>query len=202
MKRQIRPVSQVRIIGGVWKRTPLPVANVPGLRPTPDRVRETVFNWLGQDLTGLRCLDLFAGTGAMSFEAASRGAECVLGVEQSAPAYRLLQAMQEKLKATQIHLLRADAEKIARDLQARGEQFDIIFLDPPFHQGWAEKILPLAACLLAPSGRLYWEADTALTDDQAQHYGLQLQRLGQAGQVHYHVLQKASPDFLNKEQIS
>jgi 16S rRNA G966 N2-methylase RsmD len=138
----------------------------------------------------------------MSFEAASRGAERVLCVEQSAPAYRLLQATQEKLKATQIHLLRADAEKIARDLQARGEQFDIIFLDPPFHQGWAKKILPLAVCLLAPSGRLYWESDTALTDEHAQHYGLQRLRFGQAGQVHYHVLQKASPDFLNKEQIS
>ncbi len=202
MKRHFRPASQVRIIGGVWKRTPLPVADVPGLRPTPDRVRETLFNWLGQDLTGLRCLDLFAGTGALSFEAASRGAERVLCVEHSVPAYKLLQVTQNKLKATHIDILCADAETTARALQARGEQFDIIFLDPPFHQGWAEKILPLAPCLLAPSGRLYWESDAALTDKQAQQYGLQLQRFGQAGQVHYHVLRKAHSGYLNKEQMS
>ncbi|MEO7885888.1 MAG: RsmD family RNA methyltransferase, partial [Polaromonas sp.] len=80
--RKTVPPGEIRIIGGLYKRTKLPVPNKPGLRPTPDRVRETLFNWLGQDLTGWRCIDVFAGTGALGFEAASRGAADVLLCEQ------------------------------------------------------------------------------------------------------------------------
>ncbi|HEY0200286.1 MAG TPA: RsmD family RNA methyltransferase, partial [Burkholderiaceae bacterium] len=90
--------GEVRIIGGRWKRTRLPVASSPGLRPTPDRVRETLFNWLGQDLTGWRCIDPFAGTGALGLEAASRGAAEVLLVEQDAALARALQALRGRLQ--------------------------------------------------------------------------------------------------------
>ena len=89
---QVVPPGEVRIIGGQWKRTQLPVADKPGLRPTPDRVRETLFNWLGQDLTGWRCIDAFAGTGALGFEAASRGAAEVLLCEQDAALVAQLKA--------------------------------------------------------------------------------------------------------------
>ena len=89
--------GEVRIIGGIYKRTKLPVADKPGLRPTPDRVRETLFNWLGQDLTGWRCIDIFAGTGALGFEAASRGAVEVLLCEQDPQLALKLKALQERL---------------------------------------------------------------------------------------------------------
>ena len=104
---------QVRIIGGQWKRTPLPVLDAEGLRPTPDRVRETVFNWLNHLFDGawgqVRCLDLFAGSGALGFEAASRGAARVVMIEANAAAVRQLQATQEKLRATQVSIVRGDA---------------------------------------------------------------------------------------------
>src|SRR5438046_10548348 len=90
---------QVRIIGGQWKRTKLPVADKPGLRPTPDRVRETLFNWLGQDLAGWRCVDAFAGSGALGFEAASRGAADVLMVEQDAQLVAQLRPVQQRIAA-------------------------------------------------------------------------------------------------------
>ena len=105
-KRVFKPraaqTHEVRIIGGLWKRTKLKVADKPGLRPTPDRVRETVFNWLGQDLSGLRCLDAFAGTGALGFEAASRGARKVVLVESHPAAIQKLTATRDKLAPSNI----------------------------------------------------------------------------------------------------
>src|SRR3989338_10227893 len=105
-KRPPRPraaqTHEIRIIGGQWKRTKLKVADKPGLRPTPDRVRETLFNWLGQDLTGWRCIDAFAGTGALGFEAASRGAAEVLLCEQDATLVAQLKALQRKLHASMV----------------------------------------------------------------------------------------------------
>src|SRR5438132_8589761 len=103
------PPRQVRIIGGQWKRSKLPVADAPGLRPTPDRVRETLFNWLGQDLTGWRCIDAFAGSGALGFEAASRGAASVLLVERDPQLVQSLRASQQRLAAGQITVEAADA---------------------------------------------------------------------------------------------
>src|SRR3954452_17907537 len=113
MPRSASPVrrslpNQVRIIGGQWKRTLLPVADRPGLRPTPDRVRETLFNWLGQDLTGWRCVDAFAGTGALGLEAASRGAAEVLLVEKDAELVSLLRAAQAKLGSLTVKVERAN----------------------------------------------------------------------------------------------
>src|ERR1700740_2287219 len=97
----------IRIIGGDWKRTPLPVLDLDGLRPTPDRVRETLFNWLGQRLDGLRCLDLFAGSGRPGFEAASRGAARVVMVERSARAAAQLRSNQARLGARTIEIAEA-----------------------------------------------------------------------------------------------
>src|SRR5438128_1776421 len=108
MPKSAPPPREVRIIGGLWKRTKLPVRDKPGLRPTPDRVRETLFNWLGQDLAGWRCVDAFAGTGALGFEAASRGAAHVLVVEQDPELVDLLRAMQAKLKADAIEVRRGN----------------------------------------------------------------------------------------------
>ena len=133
--------SRIRIIGGQWKRRLLPVPDSPGLRPTPDRVRETLFNWLGQDLSGWHCLDLFAGSGALGFEAASRGAARVLMVEQNPAIARGLNASVQQLGAGAcIEVIRADA---ARWLDQRPTMLqDLILLDPPFRAGWLPRILP------------------------------------------------------------
>jgi 16S rRNA (guanine966-N2)-methyltransferase len=108
--------KEVRIIGGQWKRTKLPVADKPGLRPTPDRVRETLFNWLGQDLTGWRCVDAFAGTGALGLEAASRGAAQVLLVEQDPGLVSQLRALQLKLAAHTVSVQRANGLSVLKQL--------------------------------------------------------------------------------------
>lgn len=183
-----KKISQVRIIGGSWKRTPLPVLDLPGLRPTPDRVRETLFNWLGQSLDGRTCLDLFAGTGAMSFEAASRGAQRVVCVEQAHAALSNIRNHVQQLNAHILEVVAGDALTLAQHWVRQGQRFDIIFLDPPFQQGWLEKIMPLAAQLISKHGVIYWESDSALTPSQAHTYALEIVRLARAGQVHYHLL--------------
>ena len=141
----------VRIIGGLWKRSKLAVPARPGLRPTPDRVRETLFNWLGQDLTGLRCLDAFAGSGALGFEAASRGAVQVLLCEQDPGLAAGLRANAERLKATQIKVQRGDA--IATLKGASRGSWDLVFLDPPFGDNGNEALFTqaLQAAVLASS---------------------------------------------------
>ena len=120
----------MRIIGGQWRRTKLPVADKPGLRPTPDRVRETLFNWLGQDLSGWRAADAFAGTGVLGFEAASRGAAEVLLVEQDAALVAKLRAIKERLKADAVRVQRGDGVAALRALAPGG--VDLVLLDPPF----------------------------------------------------------------------
>jgi len=121
---------QVRIVGGAWKRSKLPVADRPGLRPTPDRVRETLFNWLGQSLDGWRCVDAFAGSGALGFEAASRGALDVVLVERDAVLVASLKAVQQRLGGQNVRVERADAlQWLAR---AAERSVDLVFLDPPF----------------------------------------------------------------------
>lgn len=160
------PPQQVRIIGGAWKRTPLPVLNAEGLRPTPDRVRETVFNWISHlwdgDWSGASCLDLFAGSGALGFEAASRGARAVTMIDAHTPAVRQLEAIKDKLKADNVAVLRGDALAAAQNMALRGQRFNLIFLDPPFHQDFLSKILPLCATLLEPGGLVYAEAGAPL----------------------------------------
>ncbi len=195
---------QVRIIGGQWKRTPLPVLEAEGLRPTPDRVRETVFNWLNHLLDGawesVACLDLFAGTGALGFEAASRGAAKVVMVEANMPAVRQLEATREKLHAAHVSIVRGDALSAAQRLATGTNDafFNLIFLDPPYHQDWLAKTLPVCARLLTADGLVYVESEVSLADELAPEWlaGWDVVRAGKAGMVFYHLLQcKRQPEF-------
>jgi 16S rRNA (guanine966-N2)-methyltransferase len=199
--RPQKSTHQVRIIGGQWKRTPLPVLDAEGLRPTPDRVRETVFNWLnhllGGDWVPVRCLDLFAGTGALGFEAASRGAAHVLMIESSVPAAKQLEATCIRLKSGQITVRRGDARMIAQQLAQRAsgdERFQVIFLDPPYHQDWLPILLPLCASLLADGGVVYAETETPIDRDAPPAWlaGWSVVRADKAGMVCYHLLQRNS----------
>lgn len=191
-----RPAQQVRIIGGQWKRTPLPVPDAEGLRPTPDRVRETVFNWLNHFLDGVwnntECLDLFAGTGALGFEAASRGAARVLMVEDNLAAIRHLGATKDKLKTEQVSIQRGDALAATSRLADAGARFDVIFLDPPYHRDWLPKILPLCKRLLAEGGMVYAEAEMALDTDPPLPWldDWKVVRSDKAGMVFFHLLQR------------
>ncbi|MDP3357688.1 MAG: 16S rRNA (guanine(966)-N(2))-methyltransferase RsmD [Polaromonas sp.] len=187
--RKTVPPGEVRIIGGQYKRSKLPVANKPGLRPTPDRVRETVFNWLGQDLTGWRCIDVFAGTGALGFEAASRGAAEVLLCEQDAALAAQLKALQDKLHATMVKVERGDGLAVLRRLSAGSQQ--LVFLDPPFDSPLFEPALRAAAQAVAEPGYVYLEAPQAWADEALADYGLQVHRSGKAGAVFYHLLVRA-----------
>ena len=198
-KPAVRGPHQVRIIGGQWKRTPLPVLDAEGLRPTPDRVRETVFNWLTHlldgDWGGVACLDLFAGSGALGFEAASRGARRVVMVEQSSPAVRQLEANRDKLKADAIAIVRGDAHAAARNAAQREPGgFQVVFIDPPYHQGWLEKMLPVCEALLPPSGLVYAEAEFPLDGEDAPAWMApwEVLRSDKAGMVFFHVLQRKS----------
>jgi len=153
----------------------------PGLRPTPDRVRQTLFNWLGQDLAGLVCLDLFSGTGVMGFEALSRGAEKVIMVEKSTVAYKALQQNKQLLNAAHAHLINMDAMQF---LAENASPFDVIFLDPPYKQGWLAKLLPAIKTHLKLDGVIYAEAEFAMQDDD----DWQVVKHGKAGNVFYHLL--------------
>jgi 16S rRNA (guanine966-N2)-methyltransferase len=182
-----RPPREVRLIGGALRRSKLPVADRPGLRPTPDRVRETLFNWLGQDLTGWRVLDAFAGSGALGFEAASRGAAEVLLLERDPVLARSLQASQARLQAAALRVECADALAwMARCAPAR---FDLVLLDPPFDAGLQAPALAAAAPLVPPGGLVYLESPAALTPTDTLS-GLALARQGRAGAVHYHLLRR------------
>ncbi len=190
---------QVRIIGGAWKRTPLTVITAEGLRPTPDRVRETVFNWLNHLFDGqwgqVSCLDLFAGSGALGFEAASRGAAKVSMIESFPPAYRQLEEVKQKLKADQIHLHRGEAQAALKVMATKGQKFELIFLDPPFHQGLLEKVLPQCVQILADGGVVYTESEHPLSSRDMNELptycqGWNILREDKAGSVYFHLLQR------------
>jgi len=193
-KRPARPRAaqshEIRIIGGLWKRTKLKVADKPGLRPTPDRVRETVFNWLGQDMSGLRCLDAFAGTGALGFEAASRGAQEVLLVEYDSALADQLKKTQTQLQASAVHVVRGDGVSAIR--QAAPGSLDVIFIDPPFDAPLFEPALGACARALAAEGWVYLEAPTAYTDALLTAVGLTVHRHLKAGAVHAHLLKRSA----------
>ncbi len=186
-----RAPHEVRIIGGQWKRTKLPVVDLPGLRPTPDRVRETLFNWLGQDLSGWVCVDAFAGTGALGFEAASRGAAQVLLVEQRAALVPRLQALRERLQADAITVRRADG--IGALSQCAPGSVDLVFIDPPFDANLWERALAPAARAVRPGAFVYLEAAEAWSAEQVAAHGLELWRHAKAGAVHAHLLRKPQP---------
>ena len=182
--------GEIRIIGGQWKRTRLPVAQRPGLRPTPDRVRETLFNWLGQDLTGWRCLDAFAGTGALGLEAASRGAAAVRLVEQDAALVAQLNTLQQRLGAANVVVQRGDGTTALR--QTPPGTLDLVFLDPPFDSALFLPALQAAAAAMAPDGYVYLEAPQPWTDEQLSALGLAQHRHLKAGAVHAHLLRRGS----------
>ncbi|OGA23523.1 MAG: 16S rRNA (guanine(966)-N(2))-methyltransferase RsmD [Betaproteobacteria bacterium RIFCSPLOWO2_02_FULL_65_24] len=182
--RSGRAGNTLRITGGVWRSRLIRFPDVPGLRPTADRVRETLFNWLGQDLTGLACLDLFAGSGALGFEAASRGAAAVTMVEKHRAAFAALQENSRQLAAENVRLERGDAlEFLARE----PARYDVIFVDPPFRQGLPEGMLGRLAERLAQGGRVYIESDQPFREET----GWRVIRQARAGQVHYHLLERA-----------
>jgi 16S rRNA (guanine(966)-N(2))-methyltransferase RsmD len=170
-------VSRIRIIGGVWRSRLIEVAGPPGLRPTPDRVRETLFNWLGQRLDGLACLDLFAGSGILGFEAAARGAAAVTLLDIDPRALR----HNAGALSAQVEIVRGDALEF---LASTPKRFDVVFLDPPYRQGWIDRVAPLLDRVLRPDGRLYVEAEAPL----AQIPGWRTVRQGRAGQVHFHLM--------------
>ena len=169
--------NQVRIIGGQWRSRIVRFPDAQSLRPTPDRLRETLFNWLGQDLTAKTCLDLFAGSGALGFEAASRGARQVVMVEQDGSVYRALRETQAVLSAEQVEMHRADAFGF---LKTDARCYDVVFLDPPFKLGWLPRLLPMLPVRLAPDARVYLEAEGAI----ALPDGFEVLRQTRVGQVH------------------
>src|SRR5688500_4336249 len=179
----------VRIIGGQWKRTKLPVPDKPGLRPTPDRVRETLFNWLGQDLAGWRCVDAFAGTGALGLEAASRGAADVLLVEQDPDLVAQLRATKARLQAETVRVQRGNGltALAARAPGGVGRGS----LAPPFEAPVFERALAAAAPALAAEGRLYLEAPSARDERLLAPHGLVPLPHLRAGAVHAHLLGRA-----------
>ncbi len=178
--------GEVRIIGGQWKRSKLSVPAKPGLRPTPDRVRETLFNWLGQDLSGLKCVDAFAGSGALGFEAASRGASDVLLIEHDPQLVANLQAHKTRLKADSIRIQRGDCISLLRSLP----QFsiDVIFLDPPFDSDLFLEAITAAAGVISAQGAIYLEAPDVWDDEKLATLGLRVIKQGKAGAVHFHLL--------------
>lgn len=180
----------VRIVGGRWRGTRLPVADVPGLRPTSDRVRETLFNWLQQQLPGARVLDVFAGTGALGLEAVSRGAREAWLVERDPRLAETLNGHVERLKAEdQVRVVRADALSW---LQAPlHDRFDVVFLDPPFEiDAWASALARLSPWL-SEDALLYLE--TPVGNGFQPGAGWALHREGSTRDVHYALYRAASP---------
>lgn len=155
-----------------------------GVRPTPDRVRETLFNWLGQDLTGTRCLDLYAGSGALTLEAASRGARLAVAVDRDRGLVEALRTTSATLGATAVEAVIGDAQSF---LANERREFDVIFLDPPFGEDPWNWLLPGCVQRLAASGFLYAEAAHALSPPN----GLVEWRRDKAGRVHYHLFTRA-----------
>jgi 16S rRNA (guanine(966)-N(2))-methyltransferase RsmD len=174
-------LNRVRIIGGAWRSRILSFPDQPELRPTPDRVRETLFNWLGQDLAGKRCLDLFAGSGALGFEAASRGATQVVMVERERAACDALEANRQRLDAAQVEIVRADALHF---LRGGRDVYDVVFVDPPFAAALWDTLLQALPPRLAADASVYCESGVAY----AAPVGWQTIKQGRAGQVHHQLL--------------
>ena len=180
--------NSIRIIGGKWRSRIICFPDSADLRPTPDRVRETLFNWLGQDLTGRSCLDLYAGSGALGFEALSRGASAVTMVEQSPEACRVLQQNAALLGAEALTIECGDALEFVARAQA---SFDVIFLDPPFRQGVPKELWRRMPACLAEFGVIYLEAGAAFDDAPPSRFTVVRKR--RAGNVHYHLIRRNEP---------
>ena len=174
----------MRIIGGEFRRRLLKFPDSEGLRPTPDRVRETLFNWLGQELDGWHCLDLFAGSGALGFEAVSRGAAKVVMVEQAPRVLAALHENRELLdKPATLEIIRGDALQYLASSKSR---FDLIFLDPPYKKGWIPRLEPLLPGVLNEDAAIYVEAEQAI--DALGDW--RTVRHGKAGEVHFQLMRR------------
>ena len=183
----------VRIIAGKYRRTPLKVAPVRGLRPTPDRVRETVFNWIAHlcgPLEGKSALDMFAGTGALGFEAASRGARRAVLCEMSPLACGALGAAKEKLKDAASEILPGDVFKTLLRLKADRDLFDLVFIDPPYETRLQGKALESLAGLLSPGALIYLEAPKGEPLPFLEASGFRVEREGFAAGVSFYLLRK------------
>lgn len=183
-KSRAATTNQVRIIGGTWRRHTISFPDVEGLRPTPDRVRETLFNWLGQTMEGKTCLDLFAGSGALGFEALSREARQVVMVERDSLVLRALKENAQKLGADKLELVPGDGlEFLKRDRR----RFDVIFLDPPFGHGLVQQVLTVADKNLAQDGLIYVESEAPID----ALFEWDVWRHGKAGNVYYGLLKRS-----------
>lgn len=176
--------GKIRIIGGQWRSRLLTFPEHPDLRPTSDRIRETVFNWLEQDLSGLRCLDLFAGSGALGFEAASRGAAQVVMVDNDARVYKALKENKEKLQAMQVELLLMNALSF---MKSDARKFDVIFLDPPYRLDLLPGLMPMLPSHLEQNGLVYSESRGIWNLDEQW----KIHRSARAGTVRYQLLELA-----------
>jgi 16S rRNA (guanine966-N2)-methyltransferase len=178
---RVHPAHRVRIIGGRHRGRRVPVLDAAGLRPTPDRVRETLFNWLGQDLTGKSTLDLYAGTGVLTLEAQSRGASTSVAVERNPALVRALDRTAASFGAAGVE---THADDAVRFLDRDARRFDVVFLDPPFRDDPWQALFARLPPHLAPGARVYAEGARALEAPA----GWVLLRGERAGAVHYHLL--------------
>lgn len=182
--------NEIRIIGGLWRSRRLAFPSSEGLRPTPDRVRETLFNWLRSEVEGSVCLDLYAGSGALGFEAASRGASQVVMVESQPDVLRALKENCSRLDARQVQVIGG----CAKDYLGRDpESFDLVFLDPPFRRGWLARSAALleARNWLGPSALIYLEGERGM-DFSLLPSNWSTLREGVAGEVAFRLCRRQS----------
>ncbi len=182
--------SKLRIIGGEWRSRQLPILDIEGLRPTTDRVRETVFNWLNFDIPGASCLDLFSGSGALGFEALSRGAKDCTFVELNRNVAQQIKQNLATLQSNNGTVVNNDALSF---LQSTPHTFDVIFLDPPFRKGFLEQVIPMISSdWIKPNGYLYIERESESSlDCLPEHWQLiKEKRAGQLTYALYQVVQK------------
>ena len=192
---------EVRIIGGEWRGRKLHFPPSAGLRPTPDRVRETVFNWLQFELAGARCLDLFAGSGALGFEALSRGAGEVVFVERDAVSARAIRDMLAQLRCDRGRVEQLDAFAWLERRPPASKPFDVVFLDPPYGEALLSVLAEKLECggWLAPGAWIYLE-DAAARGEPPLPAGWTLLRSKRAGDVGYHLARRGSPAHNNDHQ--
>lgn len=194
-----RAGGRLRIIGGQWRSRQLPFPDVEGLRPTTDRVRETLFNWIQHDIPGARCLDLFSGSGALGFEALSRGAGNVVMIENNSKASFQLKENAKTLNAENVEIYHGDAMQF---LSQENTPFDLIFLDPPFGKGFLQDCINqiVEMKLLKKDGAIYIESEQSL-DDLEIPANWHPHREKQAGQVIYR-LYVVEENWLSEEVIN
>jgi 16S rRNA (guanine966-N2)-methyltransferase len=175
--------GSLTIIGGQWRSRKIDVLDADGLRPTPNRVRETLFNWLQADIFNAQCLDLFAGSGALSFEAASRGAKNVVQIENNVSACQILKSNAERLNATQIQIIQSDALSYLQ--KSPKNPFDVVFIDPPFGLDFVAQSCEYLEKnhWLSPYAKIYIETETNLTLELPENW--QLLKSKTAGEVAY-----------------